>query len=600
MMTVCFNYSRYRAILILIIFPLVSSAQINNADSLKNLLPARADTSTITLLSNISKSFLSIDSDSALRYSERAVDLSKGLKYREGEVRSLIHLSSIHRHRLDYKSAIAVANNAISLAEEMNNDQLIAASRINLAVCHAEFNNQAGALREFEKSLKYFRKAGNASGAVLHAITLANIFLAHNDFTNADYYYGIARDLATDDEFLKNLVLVNQAEALLKQNKNEPAIALLADAERFFEVNGNKSFLSRVFLLKGDIENAANNYDEALLLYSKAYSVNPPADITQRARILVSLGNVSQKQNQLENSKKYYQDAFALTDPTDYARLGQIYDGLGKYFTHKEDFKQAYESKLKYELSRDSVNAINQRKKLRQLQIQYEVDEAEKEVAALSAENKSKNQIIILLVLLIITTSIIVLLIIRKQKAKIISTEKGREDLEQEIKSKDESEQQLKNELEFKIKELTSFTLNMIQKKEMLENLKSEIETIREKADGESRAQLNKIISTINFSQHLDRDWDNFRLYFEQVHQGFFNNLQTQFPDLNANDLRLCALIKLNLDTKQIASVMDISPESAKVAKHRIRKKLRLSASDNIMSLFASISSSAKHQRGLE
>jgi DNA-binding CsgD family transcriptional regulator len=62
-----------------------------------------------------------------------------------------------------------------------------------------------------------------------------------------------------------------------------------------------------------------------------------------------------------------------------------------------------------------------------------------------------------------------------------------------------------------------------------------------------------------------------------------------RYPDLNSNDLRLCALLKLNLDTKEIATIMDISPESVKVARSRLRKKLQLETSDNLSSFITQV-----------
>jgi DNA-binding CsgD family transcriptional regulator len=73
------------------------------------------------------------------------------------------------------------------------------------------------------------------------------------------------------------------------------------------------------------------------------------------------------------------------------------------------------------------------------------------------------------------------------------------------------------------------------------------------------------------------------------VHNNFFDSLKAKYPTLNSYDLKLCALIKLNLDTKEIATIMDISPESVKVARSRLRKKLQLDPSDNLSSFITQI-----------
>jgi DNA-binding CsgD family transcriptional regulator len=81
----------------------------------------------------------------------------------------------------------------------------------------------------------------------------------------------------------------------------------------------------------------------------------------------------------------------------------------------------------------------------------------------------------------------------------------------------------------------------------------------------------------------IDKDWEDFRLQFEQVHQGFFKQLKDQCPELSTSELKLCALIKLNLSMKETPTILGISPESVKTARYRLRKKLQLSHEENLI-----------------
>lgn len=67
---------------------------------------------------------------------------------------------------------------------------------------------------------------------------------------------------------------------------------------------------------------------------------------------------------------------------------------------------------------------------------------------------------------------------------------------------------------------------------------------------------MKHILSLIDFSFRNDEEWDRFKLYFEEIHQGFFERLLLRYPDLTAQDLRLCALIKLNLRLSEMASIL--------------------------------------------
>jgi hypothetical protein len=151
-----------------------------------------------------------------------------------------------------------------------------------------------------------------------------------------------------------------------------------------------------------------------------------------------------------------------------------------------------------------------------------------------------------------------------------------------EIRTIDEMENILQRELQYKTQESTSFSLHLIQKNEMLDQLRSEIELIRKSADGEMCTKLGGILKSADFKNTAENDWNNFRQNFEEVHKGFITKLKENFPLLNDNDIKLCALLKLNFNTKQISSILDITPDSTKVARYRLRKKLGISTETKI------------------
>jgi DNA-binding CsgD family transcriptional regulator len=138
-----------------------------------------------------------------------------------------------------------------------------------------------------------------------------------------------------------------------------------------------------------------------------------------------------------------------------------------------------------------------------------------------------------------------------------------------------------KQALDFRNQELTTYALHMAQKNSMLEELRACIQELG-LAQKESAPKYKRLTRLIDYSFTLDKDWDEFKLYFERVHPDFFGRLKEQYPSLSANELRLCALLKLNLSVKEMASLMGISPESVKMARHRLRKKLGLTSDQNL------------------
>ena len=78
-------------------------------------------------------------------------------------------------------------------------------------------------------------------------------------------------------------------------------------------------------------------------------------------------------------------------------------------------------------------------------------------------------------------------------------------------------------------------------------------------------------------------DWQLFEAYFKNAHQAFWERLQGKFPDLTSGDLRICCLLRMNLSTKEIASLLNISVRAVEIRRYRLRKKLELSAEMNLV-----------------
>jgi DNA-binding CsgD family transcriptional regulator len=149
-------------------------------------------------------------------------------------------------------------------------------------------------------------------------------------------------------------------------------------------------------------------------------------------------------------------------------------------------------------------------------------------------------------------------------------------------------EEELHGELEFRNRALTTYTLNLVQKNGMLDDVREVILDVLKQPDNKE-ADLRKLIRLIDYSFTLDKDWDGFKTYFEQVHPEFFRKLKESFPQLTATELRLCALIRLSLSIKESATVLSISPDSVKVSRHRLRKKLALNTDDNLTQFIMSV-----------
>lgn len=143
-------------------------------------------------------------------------------------------------------------------------------------------------------------------------------------------------------------------------------------------------------------------------------------------------------------------------------------------------------------------------------------------------------------------------------------------------------EKQLRDTIEYKNKQIATHALNIIQKNESLRELKNQLEKVVKTSSKISLSDIRRTVRLIDESFRLDKDWEDFSLYFEQIHTGFYSKLKLSYPDLTPHELRHCALIRLNLTLAECASIMGISHDSIKVSRTRLRKKLKLGANESL------------------
>ncbi len=145
--------------------------------------------------------------------------------------------------------------------------------------------------------------------------------------------------------------------------------------------------------------------------------------------------------------------------------------------------------------------------------------------------------------------------------------------------------------IDIKKRELLSSATNLMQYNEFNINLLKDIKEISVKFGTKNKqldAALQEIINKINLQTKNDA-WDKFEDYYRQVDPQFFTKLTEKFPELTAGEIKLCALLRLNLDTKEIASVTFQDPNSIRVARTRLRKKLNLNQGENLTTFLLSV-----------
>ncbi len=142
--------------------------------------------------------------------------------------------------------------------------------------------------------------------------------------------------------------------------------------------------------------------------------------------------------------------------------------------------------------------------------------------------------------------------------------------------------EKLEAELEYKNSELASTALHLVQKGELLADIKDELVRIKKASSERPNDDFKKILHILKEENKLDRDWEQFASHFDSVHTSFHRILKQKYPLVSAHELKLCAYLRMNLSSKEIAQLENISVRGVEISRYRLRKKLQIPTETNL------------------
>jgi len=152
----------------------------------------------------------------------------------------------------------------------------------------------------------------------------------------------------------------------------------------------------------------------------------------------------------------------------------------------------------------------------------------------------------------------------------------------------------LETEINFKNSELASSAMHLVKKGELLTKIKEGLTHIMKAIDNPTaNAEIKKLIKTLGEDDNIDKEWENFTKHFDKVHSDFVASLKEKHSTITGNELKLSAYLRMNLSTKEIAQLMNISVRGVEISRYRLRKKLGINSETNLFDYLMSISGNA-------
>ncbi|MGM9758865.1 MAG: transcriptional regulator [Parabacteroides sp.] len=148
--------------------------------------------------------------------------------------------------------------------------------------------------------------------------------------------------------------------------------------------------------------------------------------------------------------------------------------------------------------------------------------------------------------------------------------------------------ERLENELQNKNNELTLQTSALVRRNQSIQSFLDELEKQKETlGDRYPNKLYNRLRGLMEEALNDQADWLQFETYFNSAHQNFIDRLRQQYTDLTSGDLRICCLLRMNLSTKEIASLLNISVRAIELRRYRLRKRLNLDNDTNLVNFLS-------------
>ena len=160
------------------------------------------------------------------------------------------------------------------------------------------------------------------------------------------------------------------------------------------------------------------------------------------------------------------------------------------------------------------------------------------------------------------------------------------QNLLQEKKISEIEKEKLRDEVQYKEQELANIALNASRRNSLITGLIAKLQALNSEEDAsEIRRSASALIRELESQLKDESDWQKSESYFNTIFGGLLDRMKESYPNLSKTDLKLCVYIKLNMSTKEIAGLMNISPRSVEMSRYRLRKKLGLRPDEDILSV---------------
>lgn len=494
----------------------------------------------------------------------------------------------------DHVKSLELLTEAKNIAEKNNWYKQMFLATNNIGANYYEMLDYGEALNHYLESYSIALKHLEPTSEMVVLNNIAILYSRERNYEKSGEYFKKAYLIAKEN---KNNLKIGLYAMNLGSMANETGDASTAkqyimESLPYLKADPNLYTLGLITLAQNDLltGNAKQAREKAQELYKNAKDLGFNNIGTQLSLIIIE---ASIKEGNFETAETDAKKLLAKNDNKETRR--SCFNLLSKLYTQKGDLHLALQYKDSLLKTEEQLNDIKNGRLFENNRVKFEIQNYQNEIAINEAKLSSERRLFYSIIAFIIILVIIVVLFFRnlsikhKQKKLIaernervlaLELEKEKTDnllLEKQISEKETSalleQERLKNEIEARNRKLSAKALYLSGRNQLIEEVLSSLSEVPDLAKNPA---LNKQIKTLKGHLKTDDEWDSFITHFEEVNHGFINQLKNLHPSLTANDIRFISYIYMNLSTKEIAAMLNITAEACRKRKERIATKMNI------------------------
>lgn len=503
-----------------------------------------------------------------------------------------LNAAGLSNYRLGkFIAADSLYQQALIMARVMNDSVYISDVQVHLGILHCEQGQLEEGIQLFEQALEYYEKTGYTDAVSDALLNIGVVLQLVGEYDKALQYMTESKRIAERLPVNSQLAVryYHLADLYLDMQENEKALEYCNKTLRVAEEIASKPMAAECNFLMGKYYMSEKKFMDAINHFAAALGmVERNNKNTLTANINLWYANAYVQLDRIDSAIAKAMQAY--TEARSLNLIGVQKDAsyvLFKCFEDKgEEGKALNWFEIYFNVS-DSINYHAQQKEIQRIEARYNYEKKERENDILRnkaslQEQLLKNRTITLFALLlgvILSIVTIILLISRMKYARALNREQQMLSLHQL--------EQLNKELDGKERELATKMMFLNQKNELIGRIINQLQEIQNDPEVDY-AEINSLVNELR-SDAPQSNWKEFETQFVQVHPDFYKRLYAKYPELTSYEQRICAFLRMNLNTKEIASITSRSAKSIEVTRSRIRQKLQLTRKDNLSSFLASI-----------